>query len=223
MHYYPIFLDIEQRKVVVVGGGSVAERKVRNLLEYGAEVFVIAQKLTSSLRQLVEKGTVSVLGRKFKASHLDGAFLAVAATTDALLNRKVAEEARKRGVLVNAVDQPEECDFIVPSIFRRGDLLIAISTSGKSPALSKKIRVGLEKEFGQEYESFLVLMGSLRKEILKQQMPQDKRRRMFQRLVDSEIPEKIKKGDWKGISAILTGILGRQISKADVLNYLEIG
>ena len=223
MHYYPIFLDIEQKKVVVVGGGSVAQRKVENLLEYGAHVFVVAERMSSSLRQLVEKGQVTLLGRNFKESHIDGAFLVVAATSDSLLNRKVAEAARKSGILVNVVDQPAECDFLVPSILRRGDLVIAISTSGKSPALSKKIRVALEKEFGQEYESFLGLMGTLRREILEQHLSQDKRRRLFQKLVDSEILEKIKEGDWKAISTVLSGILGRQISRTDVLNYLRIG
>jgi len=221
MSYYPIFIDLDGEKVVVVGGGMVAQRKIETLLEYGADVHVVSQKLTPTLNKYLEEGRIKFLGHEFRDNHLNGAFMVVAATDDPLLNRKVSEKAREKGLLVNAVDQPSDCNFIVPSILRRGDLLIAVSTSGKSPALAKKVREELEERFGDEYESLLILMGRLRKEILSQGLSRDENRRIFHELVNSHILDAIVKNDWNEVATILNTTINTQLSSEDVINYLK--
>ncbi|MDI6814502.1 MAG: bifunctional precorrin-2 dehydrogenase/sirohydrochlorin ferrochelatase [Dehalococcoidales bacterium] len=166
--YYPIFLDIYGKKCVVIGGGKVALRKVKLLLEHGSNVEVVSPTLCPELSQLAENGSISVVNKNYEPGVLAGAFIAIAATTEADTNEKVAEEARRRGILVNVVDNPQQSDFIVPSSLRRGDITIAISTMGKSPALAKKIRTRLEQNFGEEYTSLVILINEVRTE-LKQQ------------------------------------------------------
>ena len=163
--YYPIYLNIRGKKCVVVGGGQVALRKVRALLEHGANVEVISPDLYSELGRLVESGEIRVLHREYQTGDLKGAFIGIAATDNNELNRQVVEEARRNAVLVNVVDDAEKSDFIVPSYLRRGDVAIAISTSGRSPALARKIRTRLEKDFGDEYAALALLVDEIRTEI----------------------------------------------------------
>jgi len=163
--YYPIFLNIHQKKCIVVGGGEVARRKVRALLERGAIVQVIAPTLDSELSHLANNNTITVLQRNYEPGDLKDALIVIAATTEAETNRKVAMEAKRRGILVNVVDNPEQSDFIVPSCLHRGDLTIAIATAGKSPALARKIRTRLESDFGKEYVSLVKLIGEVRSEL----------------------------------------------------------
>ncbi len=222
MSYYPILTDLKGKKVIVAGGGPVAQRKIETLLEYGAVVGVIARQLTPSLSRYVKEQKVNLLGQEFKDSHLNGVFMVMAATDDHTLNRQISLSARKKGLLINAVDQPSECNFIVPSILRRGDLSIAISTSGKSPALAKRIREDLEKQYGDEYEILLILMGRLRKEILSRGLSQDENSRMFHRIVDSHILEAIGRKDWMEVASILNKILQIQLSSDDVIMYLKV-
>ncbi len=221
MSYYPILIRLEGKKVVVVGGGVVAQRKVDTLLAYRADVHLISRELTPKLHQYLEKKKIKLCGHEFDESHLDGAFVVIAATDDPLLNRQVSERASARGLLINAVDQPADCNFIVPSILRRGDLLIAVSTSGKSPAFAKKVREELEKQFGDEYGSFLVLMGFLREEILEMNLSQEENKRIFQQLVNSPILDAIAEKDWNGVATILNRIMNTQKSAEDVINYFK--
>jgi len=206
MSYYPIFLDLKGKTALVVGGGVVAQRKIETLLEHGAKVHVIAKDLTPELARLVEAEKVEHMGEEFRENHIDKAFLVIAATDDAALNRQVSRSAQEKGLLINAVDQPEDCNFIVPSALRRGDLRIAVSTSGKSPALAKKVREDLEEHFGNEYESFLVLMGKLRKEILSRGLSQKENSRIFRELVGSPILEAIGREEWGQVASILKRI-----------------
>lgn len=166
--YYPMFLNISRKKCVVVGGGQVARRKVRVLLEHGASVEVISPDPCPELNKLVETGEVKVLRRRYQAGDLQGAFLAIAATDDSEINQQVIKEAQGKAVLVNAVDDAENSDFIVPSYLRRGDMTIAVSTAGRSPALARKIRARLEKELGDEYASLVNLIGEVRAEARRQ-------------------------------------------------------
>lgn len=163
--YYPIFLNIRGKKCLVVGGGNVALRKVKALLEHGANVQVVSPSLCPELSQLAEEGAIQALQRSYKAEDLKGALIAIAATDNAKTNESVAAEARQRGVLVNVVDDPQHSNFIVPSYFRRGDVTIAVSTSGRSPALARKIRSQLEKGFGTEYGQLALLVGEVRSEL----------------------------------------------------------
>ena len=218
MSYYPILLDLRGQTTVVVGGGQVAQRKIETLLEHGADVHVIANELTPTLRDQVEAGKITWNGAEYDERALKGTFLVVAATDNTALNRQVSEDAKRKGILINAVDQPSDCSFIVPSVLRRGDLLIAVSTSGSSPMLAKKIRRTLEKQFGEEYEMFLNLMGALRKEILARGLSQDANRRIFRALVDSPILEAIGQRRWNDVASMVNEITqtewsAREISK----------
>ena len=213
MGLYPIFLELEGKAVLVVGGGRVAQRKVLTLMEYGAKISIISNKLTDKLKSLVDGAGILKLGGEFRESHLKGAFLVVAATNDKRLNHRIGELAKKKDILVNAVDQPPDCNFFVPSIIKRGDLQIAISTSGKSPALAKKIRVDLEEQFGEEYASFLVLMGYLRKEILSMGFSQDKNNRIFHEMVDSGILKAIAQDNREKTKSILSRILPEDLAE----------
>jgi len=166
--YYPIFLNISGKRCVVVGGGQVAHRKIRTLLEHNADVQVISPDLCPELGQLAESGKIEVLHRDYRAGDLRKAFIAVAATNDSDINLEIVKEARKNAVLVNIVDDAENSDFILPSHIHRGDLTIAISTAGKSPALTRKIKNKLEEDFGDEYASLTLLINEVRTEIKRQ-------------------------------------------------------
>ncbi len=166
--YYPIFLNISGQRCVVVGGGQVALRKVRTLLEHGAGVEVISPDLCPELGQLAESGEIRVLQRSYQSGDLQDAVIAIAATNDSHTNQEVVTEARRKTVLVNVVDDAESSDFIAPSYMRRGDVTIAISTAGRSPALARKIRTSLEKNFGDEYASLALLLDEVRAEVKRQ-------------------------------------------------------
>lgn len=217
MKYYPLLYDIEGKCALVVGGGEVAQRKVETLLEFGARVYLVTKDLREGLKALIESDSVGYLGSRFEEGHLDGMSLVIAATNDKALNRRVSECARNRGLLVNAVDQPEDCNFIVPSIVKRGDLLVAISTSGKSPALSKKLRKELEGQFGNEYALFLALMGRLRVRVLSCGFPQRENARIFKEIVQSSIIDALAVPDLERVHSILSGILPEEVSLEGVL------
>ena len=222
MSFYPIFIELKGKKILIVGGGKVAQRKAETFLEYGASLFMISRDLTSILAQFREQGKLIYLGEKFYEDSLDDVSIVVSATNDPALNHRVSEAAKSRGLLVNAVDQPADCSFIVPSIIRKGDLMIAVSTSGKSPALAKQIRKRLEKQFGGHYGTFLTLMGNLRNEILKKGLPTNENSRIFKEIVESPIIDDIGKGDWDNVALNLNKILHSHMSTKDVLTYIEV-
>ena len=221
MSYYPIAVDLQDKKVVVVGGGAVAKRKIDALLQCGADVYIISRELKPGLRRLLEQGKVKLIGRRLIKAYLKGAFLIIASTDDSALNFKVSSLAKKMGIPVNVVDRPTDSDFIVPSVIRRGDLLIAVSTSGKSPALAKRIRERLGKQFGNEYKDFLIMMGRLRNEILLRRLSQKENRRIFHQLVNSTILDSIRRKDRKGIAIKLEKILKIRISPEVAKNYIK--
>ncbi len=165
--YYPVSLNIKGRKCVVVGGGEVALRKVRALLEHGARVTVISPNLSPELIQLARHGEIEALNREYRAGDLKDSFVAIAATDDSDTNRRIVREAKNKTVLVNVVDDAENSDFIVPSCLRRGDVTIAVATAGRSPALARKIRTRLEKDFGEEYAALALLLDEVRAELKK--------------------------------------------------------
>ena len=163
--YYPIFLNMGGKKCVVAGGGKVALRKVRMLLNYGADVTVVSPKAGPEIVKLSEDGLIRLIRRDYEPGDLKDAVIAMACTDMKKVNRRVAGEAKKAGVLVNVADDSESSDFIVPSFFRRENLTIAVSTSGVSPALARKIRAKLEKGLGEEYGSLLSIIGEARSTI----------------------------------------------------------
>lgn len=163
---YPIALEIEGRRCVVLGGGEVAAHKASALLTAGAKVTVIAERFTEKLEDLGRRGRVELLRKPYSRGDLEGAFVAIAATDDKALNAQIFREAEQRGVLLNAVDDIDNCHFAVPSIVRRGEFIIAISTGGKAPALSKRLRIKLSDQFGPEYATLIDLLGEVRDEVL---------------------------------------------------------
>jgi len=207
MSYYPVFLQLEGTTALVVGGGGVAQRKVETLLAFGASISIVSKALTPQLKKWVDEGTVRFLGEEMADAFFDGVFLVIVATDDAEFNHRVSQGARTRGILVNAVDQPADCTFIVPSIVKRGDLMVAISTSGKSPAFAKEIRKGLEAQFGDEYADFLSLMGALRKTLLNLGRSQAENSRIFHAIVESDILHALAQKDRRAVAGILREIL----------------
>jgi siroheme synthase-like protein len=163
--YYPLLLNIQGKKCLVVGGGEVALRKSQMLLEHGAIVEIVSPAFCAELNELVKAGAVRAIHNDYKTEDLNDALLVVAATDDARINEKVAAEARRTGILVNVVDNPDISDFIVPSYFRHGDIIVAISTSGKSPALARKIRGELERDLKPEYTYLAVIASEVRSEL----------------------------------------------------------
>lgn len=223
MGYYPIFLELGGKNVLVVGGGRVARRKVETLLGYGAVVRIVSRQLNDGLKRLVENGKVFLAGEEFNEEHLNDQLMVFAATDDPELNHRISEAARSRGILINAADQPVDCDFIVPSIVKQGDLSIAVSTSGKSPALAKKIRRQLELQFGKEYEIFLQFMGQVRRAVFQLALPQQENSRIFQALIDSNIFADLAKGDRASVKAALDRILPAQLDRGCLSRFLTEG
>jgi siroheme synthase-like protein len=162
MSLLPIFVKLRDRLVVVVGGGSVAEGKIEGLFAAEARVRVVAPRVTPAIAQWVAQGKVEWRAKAFTPADLDGAYLVIAATSAPGVNEGVFVEADARGILCNAVDDIENCHFYYGSVVQRGDLQIAISTNGKSPALAQRLRLQLEKQFGSEYELWLEWLGAAR-------------------------------------------------------------
>ncbi len=208
MKYYPVNLDIRHQSCLVVGGGTVGTRKVKTLLGCGAAVTVVSPEVTNSLMALAGENRISLKQRPYQASDLEDVFLVIGATDNMDLNRAIHQDARKQGKLCNIADQPDLCNFILPSVIERGDLIIAISTSGKSPAFAKKLRKQLEAQFGPEYAEFLKLMGTVRKILLERDHDPEAHRRIFENLVDQGLLESIRDGNTAHIDSLLKALLG---------------
>jgi len=161
--YFPAFLDLRGRRCLVVGGGEIGERKARALLDCGAEVSIVSPGVTAGLSALAAAGALHWRPRAFRKVDARGCTLVIAASGVASVDTAVAAEARRRGALVNVVDRPAQCDFIFPSVLRRGHLQIAVSTGGQSPALAREIRKRLEPQFGPEYARLVDAVGRSRR------------------------------------------------------------
>jgi precorrin-2 dehydrogenase / sirohydrochlorin ferrochelatase len=156
---FPIFLKLESRACLVIGAGVVAEGKIKGLIAERASIEVIAPEATAQIRQWAAAGVIDWNQRAFQPGDLAGKFLVIVATSSRDVNKRVFNEAHAKGILCNAVDDPPNCDFYYPAVVRRGDLQIAISTAGQSPALAQRIRQELEKQFGPEYEWWVASLG----------------------------------------------------------------
>src|SRR5215470_3236542 len=162
MNLFPMFAKLDGRRVVVVGGGEIAAGKLDALLRAGAKVTVVSPALNSQISSLVKEGKIDWREKEFAPADLDGAFLVIAATSVPSVNEEVYRAADARGLLCNAVDDIENCHFYYGSVVQRGDLQIAISTNGKSPAFAQRLRKELEAQFGPEYESWIEWLGAAR-------------------------------------------------------------
>jgi precorrin-2 dehydrogenase / sirohydrochlorin ferrochelatase len=179
---FPIFLKLESRPCLVVGAGLIAEDKIQGLVGEGASIKVVAPEATATIRQWAATGLLQWEQRSFESSDLDGKFLVIVATFSREVNTRIFTEAHAKGILCNAVDDPENCDFYYPAVVKRGDLQIAISTAGQSPALAQRIRQELEKQFGPEYEAWVAELGEQRKELTATDLDPEVRKRVLHEL-----------------------------------------
>lgn len=213
--YYPVFLDLRGRVCVVIGGGEVAERKLQNLSECGAEVTVVSPVVTPGIRALAESGKLRWESREYTEGDLKGVFLAIAATDVASVNRAVAEEAAEEKVVLNVVDKPDLCTFIAPAIVRRGEVTVALSTSGTSPALARKLRESLEGSDLLQYADLAGTLSQARKKIkqLGVQVHPDR----WQECISADLVDLVRLGESQQALDMLMGRLldgGRQKSEA---------
>jgi precorrin-2 dehydrogenase/sirohydrochlorin ferrochelatase len=183
---FPMFVKLEGRPVLVVGAGRVGEGKIEGLLDTGARIRVVALKATDAVRGRAHRGEIELEERPFTPADLDGVFLAVVATSSRGLNEAVYREAQRRGVLCNVVDVPELCDFFYPAVVRRGDLQIAVSTSGQSPSLAQRIRQDLEQQFGPGFAEWVAELGATRREVLKSDLDPATKRELLQSLASRQ-------------------------------------
>lgn len=208
MQYYPVSLDIKNRKCLVVGGGGVGTRKVATLLDCGAKVTVVSPDVSGQLLALANNGSIVLEKRSYRKTDLDGMFLVIGTTDDEELNRQISIDAEKLNMLCNIADRPNVCNFILPSIVNRGDLTISISTSGKSPALAKKLRIELEEQFGNEYAELLRLMGAIRKTLLSQKHEPEAHKHLFEQLISRGLLDIIRGNRKDEIDSLLCEVLG---------------
>jgi precorrin-2 dehydrogenase / sirohydrochlorin ferrochelatase len=189
---FPMFLKLEDCRCVVVGAGSIATQKLDSLLDSGAEVTILAPEASEKIQELARSGRVAWMQTEFRADHLAGALLVIAATGNPEVNQQVFHAARERGVLCNSVDEPERCDFFYPALVRRGDLQIAISTAGKSPALAQRIRKELEEQFDSSYIGWLEWLGSVRQLLFQRQVEPGLRKQTLHRITGRAVFERFK-------------------------------
>lgn len=207
MKYFPVFLNLDGKKVVVIGGGGVAERKVRTLVKAGAIVKLISPDIANALEKLKKRGLLIHIKRQYKKGDLKNAFLVIAGTSSARINQKIAQDAKH---LINVIDNPSEGNFIAPSLVKRGPLTIAISSEGTSPAAAKFIRKEIESIYGKEFIQYLKFLGTMRTRALNEIKDNKKRTEFLKSLASKKIFDTVRE---KNISS-----LRKQIRK----EFLEI-
>ena len=186
---FPRFMKLDGRQCLVVGAGQVGESKIEGLLENGARIRVVALEATPQVREWARLGRIELSLQPYTNADLDGAFLAVVATSSRSLNERIYRDAQQRRVLCNVVDVPDLCDFFYPAVVRRGDLQIAVSTAGQSPSLAQKIRQQLEKQFGPGYTSWIAELGATRKLILASDLDRERKLDLLHSLASKEAVE----------------------------------
>jgi len=214
MRPYPVMMNLESKQVIVVGGGRVALRKVKGLIEGGAEVIVISPELMQDLRDMADQDVVKWIAESFDESLLDRyprALLVFGTTSSREVNVAVHKASVERKIPCNIADVPDLCTFIVPAVITQGDLMIAVSTGGSSPALARKIREDLEERFGPEYASLTKLMAHIRKQVLMTGSSSEENRKLFLELVDSEILTALRDNNEEKVIEILRDILPENV------------
>lgn len=207
-NYYPVSLDLTHKRCVIIGGGEVAQRKAERLMECGAQVTIVSRTLTPLLEDGKKAGKIDHIDTEYEKKALYGAFMVIGATDRNDVNAQISQDALSLGILVNIVDDPDRCNFILPSLVQQGDLSIAVSTGGKSPALARKIRQEIQKQYGPEFKILLELMGSLRKKILAQGHASEANKDVFEALVRSDMLQAIRDGNRDLVKNIIHDISG---------------
>ena len=206
--FYPVNLQINNRSCLVVGGGSVAERKVQSLLAAGASVAVLSPEITEALADMARERRITYISRCYQHGDIGGFFIVICATNNKEVNQWIADEANQAGALVNVIDAPENGNFVVPSQIARGDLLLTVSTNGKSPALAKKIGAQLAQQYGPEYGLYLDLLAKARLKI-KEVISSSKERELFWRqMIDDQVINLLKEGKIQEAEAKINNAIG---------------
>lgn len=206
---YPVSLDITGKRCVVVGGGSVATRKVHGLLQAGGQVRVISPEAGEDIKSLAVKRQIEWMQKPFAAADVEGAFLVFAATDNPAVQAQVVQAAHVCGVLVNVADGPGQCDFQVPAVVRRGALAISITTEGTTPAVAAMVRRQLESRIGEEYGLLTRLVGLVRDEILAQAGSESAKKILFQKLLQDDILLWLREGQWDRVRERLESVTGQ--------------
>ena len=192
--YYPIYLDIENRNVLIIGGGNVCARKAETMLKYGARVTIVSPEFTDEIEEWARAGSVAIRRKSYEESDLDGASIVIASTDDPCINGRIARDSRRRRIPVNVVDVTHLCEFIVPAIIEKGSIQIAISTGGKSPALGRTLKEDLQRTIGPEYAEVNDMLGTLRKSA-KSVLPTDlDRKRFFDGIIAAGVLDMLRGG-----------------------------
>jgi precorrin-2 dehydrogenase/sirohydrochlorin ferrochelatase len=208
MFFYPVNLNLKDRPCLIIGGGKVAARKAQGLLNCEAQVTVISPTLISELASMLQAGGLSWVQRNYRPGDLRDIFLVIAATDDESVQQQIYEEAEERGILINVADVPARCNFILPATVRRGDLVISVSTGGKSPALAKQLRMELEKRFGPEYRILVNILGGLRPNVLSAGRSQTENEVLFRNIMHKDMIRWIERRDWDSLKRHLESVLG---------------
>ena len=205
--FYPVFLKLDRKRCVVIGGGWGTADRVRALLDAGAEVTLISVTAEADTEQLAREGRIRWHAREYQAGDLEGVFLVVACPPDRASNAGIWAEAEARGIPINAVDDAPHCTFIFPAIHRQGDLTIAVSSGGTSPALASRVRDRIAREIGPGFARFLEMLGGLRPEVIERFPGFERRREIWYRLVDSQALELIEAGEPEAALAELRSVI----------------
>lgn len=213
-YYYPIFIDLRGRTVVVIGGGTVAWRKVEGLRKTGAHVKVIAPEI---VHQISELEGIEPCCRSYSSKDLEGACLVIAATDDEETNSAVSRDAMARNIFCNVVDKPELCTFIVPSVVEKGPIKIAISTGGVSPTLSKKMRIEIDKLLGNEYATLALIMGRIRSMVISGEGGFQSHKLIFETLINSELLDAVRENNREAAEEILYDALGEHVDLKEIM------
>jgi siroheme synthase-like protein len=192
--YYPIFLDIEDRSVVIIGGGNVCARKAETMMNYGAKVTIVSPEFTEEIEQWGAAGKLTMRRKRYEETDLDGANIVIASTDDTATNERIAADCRRRRIPVNVVDVTPLCEFIVPAIIDKGSVTLAVSTGGKSPALARTLKEDLQRMVGPEYAEVNDALGTLR-DAAKRTLPTDvDRKRFFDGIIARGILDMLRQG-----------------------------
>jgi precorrin-2 dehydrogenase / sirohydrochlorin ferrochelatase len=206
--YYPVFLSLRERPALVVGGGDVARGKVEGLVRTGARVTVVAPRVVEAIHRLVAEGMVERVARAYATGDVRGFRLVIAATDDPDLNRSVAADAERAGILVNVVDRAELSSFIAPAMLVHGDLQIAVSTSGAAPAFAAFVRDRLRADIGPEFGLALSILQRVRERLRKDRRSIADRRRILRALAEAGLVDRVRTKDRAGIDMLLASLAG---------------
>lgn len=218
MKYYPINLDIRHQACLVVGAGQVGTRKVNGLLKCGGVVTVVSPNATPEIIELARQKKIIWCQREYESSDMPDQFLVIGATDDEALNLKIHQDALKNKVLCNIADRPAVCNFILPAVVQREDLVITVSTSGQSPAFAKRLRKELQQQYGEEYGSFLKLMGAIRKKLLKEAHEPETHKPLFEALIAKNLVGAVAENDLEAIDKMLNDVLGNGYTYAELMH-----